>query len=1558
MPPSVAPLDAAIQAVQSMTCRSAESVGLLTVVTTVRQLRVALAAGDWDGVDLAVTELADSGLPIPAVCAAEVDAAKSTAATRQALSSLKAAMEVGRATGPATALNVSAVSAAGLLLAVQRASRVSNKSPELVRAISAARAVAEVRQALVMEQWDALGPALTAALAVVPPGDPEAEMLRVQWFVDSHKVEAKLLAAMRLVGDARTAAGDSSERPAPTDADSVAALVSAVSAAASLEQPSPQVSTLLDFGRAVLALRKALGKRNASAIDAAVQDAEDVMERHRRRLGLQWFGDSADKPAGASAGVTGAGAGGVAHSALSTSEAAVVRQADRFARREVKAARGVLLRTQCLAMLHDAMRTGAVVGVTAPLVFHGTITVFSGDVDVSDTDAAPLDAAIHAVVERGGMDVPDVAQLLTLARVLRQVRLATVAEDWSRVRELVADAHGQCTDMPPRVAEELRATMCAATASQLTAQLTDALDNGQVAGRAGDLDTTSVHVAALDAAVRAAEHLSPVEVWAWTGAVPAEDGPEPEAGAGAGTAGSDATASRAPPAPTVRFPPQLSKLIRTATVVKRLREALLVQNWVDVRSIVASVQHQPAGLAAAAAHEIDLVAAELNHRAIIEGPLQAALVRGGPQGDVGAADAPTTVQLSELDAAIGHAASIGAETDAAVQLVQTAVALRRLRAAFQAQNWPLLADLVSQVQYVDLLDAARPEVARYKAEVSQRCVVRDLEAALSTGGGLHDGVIDVRLVTTDQLQAAVDQAEKFGTHSDEAALLLYTARFMLTLRRALVSNDLPGMVTALQHAGDQQLAALVQPELTALLQEFDDRAICAELTAALHQNRIGGGGAGADGRADGGADGGAGHDDGGAGGAATAAGVGTDPSVKDLDVAIAYSEQLGARSHRSRQLLATAKLVRQLRVSLSAGNVSDAAAVLGAAPQVTIAPEGADEVAAARAMVATVDAQTAVLAALTSGPVVRAHRGGNGGLPGAATAGHGDSNGDGGDGDGGPRAAPPQVTLAAGPPTAHLHALDAALAGLGGSHSGGGNNLRAFAHGVRHMRAAVLEGRWEDVPMQLAAVEESRVALDPDVAAALAAEVAGVRAVYEYRRVFAGAAASLVDAMHDAGDPAALEAAIQVAVRAGTPAACAADLELPRLVAEAQAILTEQLECKLQLAAAMKVMQPPALTAAIGRAERAGYKQPDLEEAGDYLARLQALVALAARALDTYDDGDMRGALAEADRLGVTLEADGQLRRLLALPARSRLQLQLKRALRKGNAVAVAKTTMEIKRLFFSENQGLHALADYPGLRPLADFNAAHGAAASSMAPPWLSFGRQPLHVPLMQLDAALVPSALDLNKSVLGYCGDRPFSNPDALAELALATALAAPALRDELYAQLARHVTLNPREVSRERGWQLMYLALNCFAPSEGFENYVEAFVRDAQRVQCVMALHVTVFMGPRATPPTSAELRELLEGHQHRPVGDGAGEAAEKKDHDDEVVGGGVGVSAGPGASAGAGVGAGVGAGAAGHRLKGRQPQPRGAGVDGSLGGPSALAAPRLADARRAHSQGHTP
>ena len=76
-------------------------------------------------------------------------------------------------------------------------------------------------------------------------------------------------------------------------------------------------------------------------------------------------------------------------------------------------------------------------------------------------------------------------------------------------------------------------------------------------------------------------------------------------------------------------------------------------------------------------------------------------------------------------------------------------------------------------------------------------------------------------------------------------------------------------------------------------------------------------------------------------------------------------------------------------------------------------------------------------------------------------------------------------------------------------------------------------------------------------------------------------------------------------------------------------------------------------------------------------------------------------------------------------------------------------------------------------------------------------------------------------------YHISRPF--PAILAQDILRKGFDFSGLRDEIYLQIIKQITDNPRIESAAKGWQMMCMCLITFPPSVDFENYLLHFILD---------------------------------------------------------------------------------------------------------------------------------
>ncbi|CAN0507146.1 unnamed protein product, partial [Laminaria digitata] len=104
----------------------------------------------------------------------------------------------------------------------------------------------------------------------------------------------------------------------------------------------------------------------------------------------------------------------------------------------------------------------------------------------------------------------------------------------------------------------------------------------------------------------------------------------------------------------------------------------------------------------------------------------------------------------------------------------------------------------------------------------------------------------------------------------------------------------------------------------------------------------------------------------------------------------------------------------------------------------------------------------------------------------------------------------------------------------------------------------------------------------------------------------------------------------------------------------------------------------------------------------------------------------------------------------------------------------------------------------------------------------------------LTEMPKDLVKDAVTVRKSLLGYMGDKQMSFPETLAQNILMKGLDKPKIRDEVYLQIMKQLTNNPKPDSTAKGWQVMCMGCSTFLPSMDFENYLLNFILEKCQIE----------------------------------------------------------------------------------------------------------------------------
>ena len=155
-----------------------------------------------------------------------------------------------------------------------------------------------------------------------------------------------------------------------------------------------------------------------------------------------------------------------------------------------------------------------------------------------------------------------------------------------------------------------------------------------------------------------------------------------------------------------------------------------------------------------------------------------------------------------------------------------------------------------------------------------------------------------------------------------------------------------------------------------------------------------------------------------------------------------------------------------------------------------------------------------------------------------------------------------------------------------------------------------------------------------------------------------------------------------------------------------------------------------------------------------------------------------------------------------------------------------------------------------------------------------MTFKKSMIKKALLKKNRDLDMEAVQSFKNVMSYMGDRKSSKP-ALehAKKLVRNIMVLPiGIRDELYMQICKQTTQNPRIASAIKGWELMVFCVATFPPSKQLKTYLLDFIKKAieEKIDpkitalaglALINLPKIILMGQRKQVPSKQELECLI-------------------------------------------------------------------------------------------------
>jgi len=136
-------------------------------------------------------------------------------------------------------------------------------------------------------------------------------------------------------------------------------------------------------------------------------------------------------------------------------------------------------------------------------------------------------------------------------------------------------------------------------------------------------------------------------------------------------------------------------------------------------------------------------------------------------------------------------------------------------------------------------------------------------------------------------------------------------------------------------------------------------------------------------------------------------------------------------------------------------------------------------------------------------------------------------------------------------------------------------------------------------------------------------------------------------------------------------------------------------------------------------------------------------------------------------------------------------------------------------------------LKNFPGLRSPDDFAKGVILNKQKVKDNFLLWQGNVITKSLTEITKEFSKMAVQIHKDLLGYMGDKHMPFPAMLAQDVLRKGFESAVIRDEIFLQIIKQLTNNPRPESIAKGWQMMCMCVSTFPPSKRFENFLLHYI-----------------------------------------------------------------------------------------------------------------------------------